>query len=114
MIWTVEGREIKFPNGNVIRFDFEIAQTAEVDGVLVVILEIPRGRVMTENVFGVSPEGKILWQIEPSVDNSTDPTNRYLDIILYNGPIVRILNWGGINSALDVRNGKVYDHRVVK
>jgi hypothetical protein len=114
MTWTIEANQVKAANGRVVNFDFDIREASEVDGVLVVILEVPPGGVMTENVFGISPEGKVTWQIERTAANSTDPINCYIGITSHDQHIARIYNWNGINSALDVHTGALFDFQFAK
>jgi len=114
MTWNVEKTKIAMSNGAVVDFDFEISQVMQVDNVLVVILEVPPDRVMPENVFGVSPTGALLWRIERTVENSSDPTNRYIEITGHANGVVRIYNWNGVNSGVDVHTGKVLDARIAK
>ena len=114
MNWTVTGNQIKASNGNQTTFEFDIRETTKVDDVLIVILKVPPKHVMTENVFGVSPEGKLLWQIERTAANSTDPENRYLGVTGHDDHTARIYNWNGTNSGVDVHSGKVLDTQVTK
>jgi hypothetical protein len=114
MIWSTEKRLVKASNGVVVTFDFDIREATEVNGILIVILEVPPDHAMTENVFGVSAEGKLLWQIERTVANSTDPVNRYLGVTSHDQRIARIYNWNGVNSGVDIHTGKVLDAQIVK
>jgi hypothetical protein len=114
MTWTIEGKQVRFPNGTTVTFEFEIQEIVEVDGVLVVILEIPPNRMMTENVFGISTEGKLLWQIERTAANSTDPANKYTGFTGHDQKIVRIYNWNGTSNAVDARTGKVLSTGIAK
>lgn len=112
--WKVEGRDVTAQNGKLVSFEYAVSDAAEVDGVLVVVLAVPPKVSMTENVFGVSREGELLWQIKPCAANSTNPVNQYVGITGKVGAIARIYNWNGMNSAVDVHTGKVSDHRFVK
>lgn len=90
------------------------ASTTEVDDVHIVILEVPPGHMMTGNVFGVSSDKKLLWQIERTAANSTDPVNRYLGATGHDHRVARICNWNGVNSGVDICSGKVLDPQVAK
>jgi hypothetical protein len=114
MTWTIEGKQVRLPNGTTVMFEFGIQEIVEVDGVLVVIVEIPPNRTMTENVFGISTEGKLLWQIERTAANSTDPTNMYTGITGHDQKIVRIYNWNGTSNTVDASTGKVLSTGIAK
>lgn len=114
MDWNVSSKQVTASNGAVVRFDYDIRGTAHVDGVLIVILEVPPGHVMTENVFGVSRGGKLLWQIERSAANSTDPENRYICVTGHSRETARIYSWSGMNSGIDVHTGRIVDTQVAK
>ncbi|MDB5173954.1 MAG: hypothetical protein JWO87_2653 [Phycisphaerales bacterium] len=47
MTWSIEGKQIRLPNGNTVTLEFEIQEIIEADGVLVAILEIPPNRTVT-------------------------------------------------------------------
>jgi hypothetical protein len=114
MTWTSEGKQVRFPNGNIVTFDFDIREIVEVDGVLIVILDIPPDRTMTENVFGISKEGKLLWQIERTAANSSDPTNVYTTITGHDQNTARIYNWNGTSNSVDAGTGKVLSTGIAK
>jgi hypothetical protein len=114
MSWTIEKRQIENVQGNVIPFPYDIKETLEVNGILVVLLEVPPDRVMTENVFAISSDGKLLWQIAPTAGNSTDPVNTYTGFTGHGEGTVRIFNWNGTSSLVDLQTGKVLATGVAK
>ena len=108
MNWAVEGNEVKTPNGNVVSFDFPVNEALEAGEVLIVVLDVPPDEVMTENVFCVSKDGKVLWQIERIPATSTDPTNVYTGVSEgESASTVRIANWNGDVATMDVETGRV-------
>jgi hypothetical protein len=113
MSWTIGARQVTASNGKVVNFDYDIAETAEVAGTLVVVLDVPPGRVMTENVFGVSSEGKLMWQIERTAVNA-NPTNVYTGITRHDQHIAHIYNWNANDTVVDVRTGKILDTGIAK
>lgn len=112
--WRINGKDVMTPSGKTVAFEYPVCDAKEVEGVLVVVLEVPPKVVMTENVFGLSADGRVLWQIEKCDANSTYSANRYVGVTGKVGRTARVFNGNGINSALDVHTGKVSDHRVVK
>lgn len=113
-MWNIEKNQIKFPHGDVIRFDHKIASTKEVNGILVVLLDVPSDKIMTENVFGVSSEGKLLWQIESVLETSTDTVNSYTAIGQCTSNTIVLSNWNGTAVNVDVQTGKILEVKIVK
>jgi len=103
MTFQVEGNQLRTPQGTIVSFDYRIAEFAEVDGVLIVVLDVPPNASMTENVFGVSKEGRILWQIERIPETGTDPTNCYTSIF----PRLQLFNWSCVGVEIDVHKGTI-------
>jgi hypothetical protein len=71
---------------------------------------------MTENVFGVSRQCEILWQVERTDDTGMDPVNTYVGASRLEATPERVclVNWNGIAVDVDVRSGRVLDMRIVK
>ena len=117
-------------NGAYVNFDLPIKCAIEVAGVVVVALDVPRRQVMNENVFGVSEDGKILWQIE-RIPDATYPACMYTNLsVLEPGPGCLLWdlerypaykglsksyrpgsflagNWNGTEAIVDAKTGKV-------
>jgi hypothetical protein len=110
MKYQVRDNQIQFDNGKSIALAFAVGDTLEVDGVLVVVLKLPPGQSMTENVFGISENGVVLWQIDRIAETSIDPiSNQYAGIIGHDEEkgTVRVSNWNGVVVDVDINNGKV-------
>jgi hypothetical protein len=99
------GTDLTNGSGTRVHFKQKIRAATEVKGVCVVVLDVPPGCAMTENVFGVSADdGRKLWQIEKIA--STGPC--YLEIMTPFKPhAVRLWTWEGLVIDVDVRDGKV-------
>jgi hypothetical protein len=108
MKWINQNRTLVLSNGKTVTFDYEKKDSVELGSVIVVVLEIPRGKVMTENVFGVSSDnGIILWQIERLLETSSDPENRYTGISAFKNNTVRIANWNDTVVDVEATTGKL-------
>ena len=64
---------------------------------------------MTESVFGISHDERVIWQIERIPQTGTDPVNYYVGLTLnLAGPgSLSATNWNGSIVDIDVRSGKV-------
>jgi hypothetical protein len=108
MTYQIRESRIEFDNGTGVTLPFTVGDTAEVDGVLVVVLKLPPGQSMTENVLGISESGAILWQIERIPATSIDPVaNQFVTIIGHDKGTVRVSNWNGVVVDVYVETVKV-------
>lgn len=115
MGWIVESNRIRFPeSGAVVRFDFEIKETTEVGGVLILVLEVPPDQMMAENVFGIAKDGSRLWQIERNPDTATDPVNRYVGLSPIDDHTLSVANWNGFVVDVNARTGQITRSRWLK
>ena len=114
MSWSIVRNEIKFNDGKKASFDHAIEEVVEVAGVLVVILDVPADKVMTENVFGISMDARKLWQVERLLSTATDLSNVYVGVSNHTGDVVCIANWNGMLVEIDVRTGKMLKQRFGK
>jgi hypothetical protein len=107
MVYKILDNRIDLDNGHSISLPHNIRGAEVIDKVLVVVLDVPPKKVMTENVFGVSEDGKILWQIEKIPETSADTSNCYIEIINRQADQVRLANWNGMVVDVDVNTGTV-------
>jgi hypothetical protein len=107
MTFEFHGTRLPTSEGATVEFDHTIREVVEVGDVLIVLLDVPPKESMTENVFGVSKAGQILWQIERIPATATDPVNCYTSIFPPKGGIVRLYNWNGTGVRIDPQTGKV-------
>lgn len=128
MKYRTHGNELILDNGTVVRFDLPIRKAIDVVEVIIVMLDVPPRQVFTENIFGVSDEGKIIWQIE-RIPEAATPVCRYMHLTeRYDDAFLRQLeqshpewkglsehvpgtffagNCGGADVIVDARTGKV-------
>src|SRR5438105_1545348 len=114
MNWKIYGKRIVAPNRSVAEFEFPVKETVDVGAVLVVLLDVPPDKVMSENVFGVSKNGEILWQIERVPEIAADSASVYTGIFGHDENIVCLGNWIGVAAEVDARNGKVIRNWITK
>ena len=80
MNWKILGNKVQALNGGAVEFLYPVKEAEEVAGVLIVVLQVPPKESMTENVFKISAEGKIIWTIERIRETATDPVDRYVGV----------------------------------
>lgn len=83
---------------------YPIKQRLEIDGVNVLLLNIPPDQDYPQNIFGVSEKGDVLWQIEPRP--SEMPHNHYSSIRDEVGVVVAQTE-DRFQRKVDPKNGKV-------
>ncbi|MFZ5833743.1 MAG: hypothetical protein ACOY3P_26955 [Planctomycetota bacterium] len=65
------GKQIAFPNGQVVEFEHPVSQLMQFGEVLVVQIW-PGRETYNENVFGLDLSGNVLWQIAPQYSSMVD------------------------------------------
>lgn len=91
-------------SGGKVHFAHPIAQVEDFGGVGVVRLEVRPGNHYNENVFGVSADRRILWQIER--ERHIYPDSPYTTL-RKDGDLAVVGSWDGIVLWLDPPTGKV-------
>ncbi|MGD1020672.1 MAG: hypothetical protein ABSA12_15270 [Verrucomicrobiia bacterium] len=105
--FSIQGCAVEAPNGKSLALAHDIKDTVQIGNLLIVILHVPEGATLTENVFAISETGQILWQIERINETSFNPQDRYLGIVTHDQDTVTIGNWNGMVVDVDLRNGRV-------
>lgn len=109
MTVNVSGKQLRISEHATLEFDYPISEVVENGDMLIVLLEVPAKESMTENVFGVSKAGHIVWQIEPRPDLMPDSADCYTGISLANGGRVVLGAWFRLDVEIDPHTGKVLD-----
>ena len=105
MNWSVQGNQL-IVDGREVSSRWPIKQALESGARVVVVLAVPPTESMTENVFGVSANGAIEWQIERVPETALAPGNRYMDIRVGDGGTVIAGNWNANDVTIDAATGK--------
>lgn len=88
----------------IINFNFLIRQVIKFDDCFVVRLEPDTGQVYNENVFGISNDGKVLWQIEPMQHVYNDSPYTGLG---KEDDLAKLSNWDGTDLIIEPYTGKI-------
>ena len=88
-----------------MRFKYDIDTVLIFDSCIVVMIEPPVPRVTyNENIFGVSFDGKILWQIEKT--EHLYEGSRYTNMVREND-LLLAYNWDGFDYLVNPATGKI-------
>src|SRR5579864_2009883 len=108
MSYVVKRNEIVLPEaGQAVKFDLPIGSVLETDEVLVICLRVGAGRRLTDNVWAIDHDGRVLWRSRtgrktPFVGLSLQQT---MDGV--GGQMIWLHNQDGGNYLLTARNGKI-------
>jgi hypothetical protein len=116
MSWTIDGSQVRYDHGPNASFEYPVKELTEIGDMAVVVLDVPRHAVMTENVFGVSRDGTRLWQIEWIPETGTYPLNTYVGVTRADPEqgLVHVVDGNGTVVDVDIRTGKVLGRRWFK
>jgi len=97
--------------GNQVSFKHDIDKVVSFDNVVVVLLKMPSGVIFNENVFGVSLNGQIRWQIQKLLPDTEDSPHINIKRSA-NG--LDAYNWSGLKIRVNLKTGKIVDKRITK
>ncbi len=83
---------------------YPIKERLEIDGINVLLLNVPPDQAYPQNLFGVTEKGDVLWQVEPR--SSGAPHSRYTSIRDEVGVIVARTE-DELQRRVDPKTGKV-------
>lgn len=109
--YKIEQNKLITANGQIINFDYPIAETLDFPEVIIARLNIPPKANFNENVFGISYEGKILWQILPQ--QHLDDDSPYTGMNYENGN-AGLYNWDATLYIVNPLTGQVITKQFVK
>jgi hypothetical protein len=112
--FEIQGDALILSGGHSVTFPHKIWTVDQAHHVLIVLLDVPSGVVMTENVYGVSESGEMLWEIERIPETSRKPTNLYTGIIEHDHQTALLYNSKGFEVKIDIHTGKVLGTEFVK
>ncbi|MBE0537108.1 MAG: hypothetical protein IH624_15715 [Phycisphaerae bacterium] len=113
--WGKDGNTLIIQDDTYVTFCYPIGTILETCGNLLIVLDVPAKQSMPENLFAVSEDGEILWQIEHSPKTGLDPANRFTGVRESSiSGIVVASNWNCVNFYVDVKTGRVVDTEFTK
>lgn len=102
--FTARGTDLVFASGQKASFKYPVASVVEFDDVLVVMLDVPPNARHNENVYGVSREGQVLWQIQPRLHVYADSPYTYVG---RQGDSAALSNWDGLELTVNAETGAI-------
>lgn len=100
-----ENNEIKFSSGVSYKFKFSIAEIKVFEKIVIVRLDIPAKVIHNENVYGISENGELIWQIE-KIGHIYDDSP-YTGMAVKENKLI-LYNWDGLEVKIDPKTGKVF------
>lgn len=110
-IHKVKSGELLLANGRTVSFDYPIRQTLNFPNVIIVLLNIPTGKIFNENVFGVSCDGEVLWQVAPQRYLGDDSPYTGMN---YEDDKAGLYNWDSTLYVVEPLTGELISKRFVK
>lgn len=101
--YRVEGKYL-WIDDIAVHFNFPIVQAIPFSKTVVIRLEAPVGSQFNENVFGVNPEGRIVWQVPPRRLVYSDSPFTGME---EKGGKILLSNWDGLELLVDPATGEV-------
>ncbi len=115
MKYSIENKILKVTdaNGNVHcqNFEWPIDKILEINGILIVLIMPESTATYNQNVFGVSQNGELLWQIE--TQKTPYENSPYTGLNLKDGKL-SLYNWGGFLLFVEPGTGKVLNRVFTK
>jgi len=104
MSHSIKGKSVELSSGRKVRFRYAIRDTLEIEGVIIVRLDVPVNRKLNENVYALDSQGDLLWQVKPV--RHVYQRSPYVGIEKA-GEFARLFNWDGNVYDVNPKTGDV-------
>lgn len=94
-----------------IEFEYPIKQVVKFKNKILIRLEPDIGKILNENVYCYSPDGKFLWQVQAT--DTIDVDCPYTNVLENEGKLF-FYNWSGEKIQIDPGDGKVLKKEFTK
>ena len=116
--YSFEGSSIILNNGKTIKFDYAIKEkrVIEIDGMIIVVLEIPPGINYNNNVFALNLNGEIIWRINFKKEQlfSQAKNCSFVGTFLNKEGQLILFNWCDTAFIINPKNGEILDRHVTR
>lgn len=109
--YKIEDNKLILTSGKIVSFKYPIRETLNFSEIIIVLLNVPPKANFNENVYGVSYNGKVLWQVLPQRHLSSDSPYTGMN---YEGNKAGLYNWDSTLYIVEPKTGQVINKRFVK
>lgn len=95
-----------FINGKWIDLPYTVSGIVECGNSLVVRVEPPAGAIFNRNIFAITEQGEVLWQIAES-PHGTEADKPYVGIFRDKDGGVVAANWNGVDYSVNLESGSI-------
>jgi outer membrane protein assembly factor BamB len=104
MSYRVSGRKIELSSGKSLAFKHKIREAVETETAIIVCLDVPTNRKLEDNIYAISYDGELLWQVAPTQHSMKNSC--YIGVSKVGG-LIRAFNFDGMVYDLDPKDGKI-------
>ena len=116
--YSVRGNTIVLNNGKTINFDYPIfeKEVIDIDGIIIVVLEIPPRINYNNNVFALNLNGEIIWRINFTKEQlfSQEKNCSFVGAFLNKEGQLILFNWCDTAFIINPKNGEILDRHVTR
>ena len=113
MKYRIDGNSVVLADGKRVEFAHAVGEVTDLGDMLLVLLQPPNDVSFQENVFAVSPQGEILWQIEPN-PSSSSPEYLYTQVMRFDDTAIHLWNYSCDVVEVEKSTGKVLGSEFIK
>ena len=104
-IYTIDNNTIVI-NGKNVDFSNTIGEVVDFNDIIIVRLIVPSGSKFNKNVFALTRDGCVLWQICES-PHGGDINKPFMKISISSSGELIAENWIGVNYKVDLNSGSL-------
>ncbi len=116
--YLVEGNTIVLNNKKTITFDYPInnKEVLEIDGLIIVVLEIPPRINYNNNVFALNINGEIIWRVNFKKEQLFYQRENcsFIGVLLNKEGQLILFNWCDTAFIINPKNGEIQDKYYTK
>lgn len=109
--YEIKKGELVLKGGKIVSFNYPVRETLNFPEVIIVLLDVPPKANFNENVYGVSYDGKVLWQVSPYRHLGSDSPYTGIN---YESDKAGLYNWDSTLYVVEPETGQLINKRFVK
>ena len=99
--------------GKSVHFAYHIAKTLQIDDKLIVLLDVPAGSGVVNNLYCVGPDAKVIWHVLPVKQKFKNIRVFPYEDVIYSDNKLFAYDYVGKRFEIDIRNGTCWDIRAI-